>query len=281
LRSRDILHDARALDNVVVVLDHPQDVVNIAGVIRAMMNMGLSRLRLVRPADFDAYRIEGIAHRSDEVIRATRVFETLDEALSDAAFVVGTTARPRTAQRNFVHPREGGREIVARAREGLVAVLFGREDKGLSNEALDRCHSVVLIPTVPAFWSINLAQACLIVLYEVFLAAGADLSPLPTGRRTRLQSTVGGHLSPATGKAARSSQPATQEDLESMFAALENGLSRIDFFKSRRPAMVMRTLRTVLARARLDLRESRLLRAIGFEIGHFLERGRRPPADPS
>jgi tRNA/rRNA methyltransferase/tRNA (cytidine32/uridine32-2'-O)-methyltransferase len=269
VRSREFDYDADALSNVVIVLDEPQDVVNIAGVIRAMMNMGMSQLRLVRPAEFDAYRIEGIAHRSDSLIRATRVFQTLDEALADVTFVVGTTARPRTAQRNFAHPREGAREIVARAREGRVAVMFGREDKGLSNAALDRCHSVVLIPTAPDFWSINLAQACLIILYEVFLSAGADQAPLPEGRRGRLESEGGER------------QLATHEDLESMFDALQGGLSSIDFFKSRRSAMVMRTLRTVLARARLDLRESKLLRAIGFEISHFLERSRRPPRGQS
>jgi tRNA/rRNA methyltransferase/tRNA (cytidine32/uridine32-2'-O)-methyltransferase len=258
-RSREFDYDAERLANVVVVLDEPQDVVNIAAVIRAMMNMGISRLRLVRPAQFDAYRIEGIAHRSEDLIRATQVFSQLDEALADAVFVVGTTARGRTAQRNFSHPREAGAEIVSRAHDGVVAVLFGREDKGLSNEALDRCHRVVHIPTAPAYWSINLAQACLLVLYEIFQAAGANRSPLPKGRRT--------------------SQPPTHEDLESMFEILQGGLTSIDFFKSRNTESVMRTLRTVLARAGLDLRESRLLRAIGFEISHYLERQGRPPRE--
>jgi TrmH family RNA methyltransferase len=252
VRSRAVDYDTQALANVVVVLDQTRDVVNIAGVVRAMMNMGHSRLRLVQPAEFDAYRIEGIAHKSAPLIKSTRIFDSLDEALADAVFVVGTTARPRTAQRNFVHPRDAAAEIVAQARQGVVAVLFGREDKGLSNEALDRCHLVATIPTSPEYWSINLAQACLILLYETFLAAGAERAPLPRGRRR--------------------APPATQEDLESMFQALQKGLEEIDFFKSRRSAMVMRTLRTVLARARLDLRESRLLRAIGFEIGHYLER---------
>jgi TrmH family RNA methyltransferase len=239
----------------VIVLDETQDVVNIAGVMRAMMNMGLSRLRLVRPAEFDAYRIEGIAHKSEPLIRTTEQFDDLDAALFDATFVVGTTARPRTAQRNFVHPRAGAREIVERAEEGPVAILFGREDKGLSNHALDRCQRLVVIPTDPAYSSLNLAQACLVVCYEVFLAAGGERAPLPSGRRE--------------------SAPATHSDLESMFAALEDGLTRIEFFKSRRPEAVLRTLRTVLSRSRLDLRESRLLRAIGFEIGHFIDRIRR------
>jgi TrmH family RNA methyltransferase len=244
-----------ALDNVVVVLDETQDVVNIAGVMRAMMNMGLSRLRLVRPAEFDAYRIEGIAHKSTPLIEATERFDDLVAALADATFVVGTTARPRTAQRNFVYPREGAREIVQHASEGTVALLFGREDKGLSNEALDRCQRLIMIPTHPGYSSLNLAQACLVVCYEVFLAAGGGEAPLPAGRRE--------------------STPPTHEDLESMFHALEDGLRRIEFFKSRRPEAVMRTLRTVLSRAGLDQRQSRLLRAIGFEIGHFIDRMRR------
>jgi TrmH family RNA methyltransferase len=240
------------LDRVVIVLDEPQDVVNIAGVMRAMMNMGLSRLRLVRPADFDAYRIEGIAHKSAPLIQATELYGTLDDALADATFVVGTTARARTAQRSFLHPREGAEEILARAEEGTVAVLFGREDRGLANEALDRCHRVIVVPTHPGYSSLNLAQACLVVSYEIFLAAGGGGAPLPKGRRK--------------------SPPATHEDLESMFSALEAGLGRIQFFKARKPEAVLRTLRTVLTRSRLDVRESRLLRAIGFEIGHYLDR---------
>jgi tRNA/rRNA methyltransferase/tRNA (cytidine32/uridine32-2'-O)-methyltransferase len=240
------------LDNVVIVLDEPQDVVNIAGVMRAMMNMGLSRLRLVRPAEFDAYRIEGIAHRSEPLIRTTELHETLDSALADAVFVVGTTARSRTAQRNFLHPRDAAGEILTRAAEGTVAVLFGREDRGLANEALDRCQRVIVVPTHPDYWSLNLAQACLVVAYEVFLASGGGAAPLPKGRRR--------------------SPPATHEDLESMFSALEDGLGRIEFFKARRSDAVLRTLRTVLTRSRLDLRESRLFRAIGFEIGHYLDR---------
>jgi TrmH family RNA methyltransferase len=240
------------LENVVVVLDEPQDVVNIAGVLRAMMNMGLTRLRLVRPAEFDAYRIEGIAHRSEELIRATEVHETLEAALADAILVVGTTARPRTAQRNYVRPREIAPAIVERASVGKVALLFGREDRGLSNAALDRCQQVAIIPTDPEYWSLNLAQACLLLAYEVFLASGEAERPLPVGRRT--------------------TRPANREELEEMYRALEQGLERIEFFKARRPAAVLRTLRTVLARAELDRRESRLLGAIGFEIGNFLDR---------
>jgi len=245
-------YDAEALANVVIVLDEPQDVVNIAGVIRAMKNMGISRLRLVRPAEFDAYRIEGIAHRSDDVIQTTELFDSLNDALADTVLVVGATARARTAQRNYTRPREVAPLIVDQAREGLVAIVFGREDKGLSNEALDRCQQAVVIPTAQGYWSLNLAQACMIIVHEVFMAAGAGQDPLPRGRRL--------------------SEPASHEDVESMFVALERGLDRIEFFKARKPEAVLRTLRTVLSRTGLDVRESRLLRAIGFEISHFIDR---------
>jgi tRNA/rRNA methyltransferase len=245
--------DARVLGNIVIVLDEPLDVVNVAAVIRGMKNMGLARLRLVRPTDFDPYRIQGIAHRSADVIGATELHETLASATQDALWVVGTSARPRTANRNYVRPREVAPTIVERAREGTVCVLFGREDRGLTNEAMDLCHAVAIIPTAPSYWSLNLAQAFLIIAYEIFLAAEGAEGELPTGRRA--------------------AAPATGEDLESMYAALEDGLARIRFFKgARQPEAVLRTLRTVMGRARLDVRESRLVRAIGFEIGHYLDR---------
>lgn len=240
------------LEKVIVVLDHPQNLVNIAGVVRSMKNMGLRRLRLVQPAEFDAWRIEGIAHRSEDVIEAAEMFETLEDAVADCVFVLGTTARARTAQRNYGRPRALAPGLVARAGEGAVAVVFGREDRGLTNQALDLCDGVVVIPTDPDYSSMNLAQACLLTVYEIFLAAEGAEQPLPRGKRsTRL---------------------ATREEMESMLSALEDGLSRIDFFKARSPDSVMRTFRTLLARAEPDQQEAGLVRALGFEIGNYLDR---------
>lgn len=240
------------LDRIVVVLDQPQDLVNVAGVVRAMKNMSLSRLRLVRAAEFDAYRIAGIAHRSEDLIESIEHFGELEAAVADAIHVVGTTARGRTAQRNYVRPREAAPGLLARARQGPVAIVFGREDRGLTNRALDLCHQVAIVPTHPEYSSLNLAQACLVVCYEIFLAAGGDEAPLPEGKR--------------------STRPATQEELEGAYAALRDGLERIEFFKAREPRSVMRTVRTLLARAEPDRREARLVRAIGFEIGNYLDR---------
>jgi len=247
------------LSRVAVVLDHPQDVVNIAGVVRVMMNFGLSTLRLVEPDDFDPYRIEGIAHRSMPLIEATTLHDTLDEAVGDCAYVVGTTARARTAGRNYLRPKEAAGDVVRRAEHGGVAIVFGREDRGLSNEALDLCHSVVIIPTDGDYPSINLAQACLVLAYETFLASGSADPSLPRGRRA--------------------TRPPSQQELETTYGALETGLRRIEFFKARKPAAVMRTLRTLIARAEPDLREARLLAAVGFEVTHYIDRLERADGD--
>ncbi|MEX2295743.1 MAG: RNA methyltransferase [Gemmatimonadota bacterium] len=246
--------------NVVIVLDEPQNLVNVAGVVRAMKNMGLHRLRLVRPLEFDPWRIEGIAHRSEDVVESAAIVDTLDEALSDCLLVIGTSARARTAQRNYGHPREWAPRIAEKAREGPVAIVFGREDKGLSNEDLDRCDGVVVIPTDPGYRSLNLAQACLLLAYEVFLALEGDERPLPQGKR--------------------SAGPATRGELEAMLEALEGGLWRIDFFKARPAESVMRTFRTLLARAELDRHEAGLVKALGFEIGNFLDRRDTSMASP-
>lgn len=246
------LNPADVLSRVVVVLDHPKDVVNIAGVARVMMNFGLEELRLVQPDEFDTWRIGGIAHRSQRITEVASHHETLDEALADMTFVVGTTARARTAGLTYVRPREAAAQIVERAQKGPVAIVLGREDRGLMNEALDRCHAVTIIPTAPEYASLNLAQACLVLAYEVFLTAGAGQEPLPKGRRA--------------------TRPPTHAELEEAFTALEGGLGSIDFFKARKPEAVLRTLRAVLSRAAPDKRETRLFAAIGYEIRNVIER---------
>ena len=248
------------LDNIVVVLDEPKDVVNIAGVLRVMMNMGLSRIRLVNPEEFDIRRITGIAHRSDELADSAEVFTTLPDALADTVFTVGTSARPRTAQRNYLRPRAVAPTIVQKAAEGPVALVFGREDRGLTNEGLDLCHAIAIVPTASEYSSLNLAQACLVLCYEIFLTA-TDEAPLPGYKRD--------------------AGPASHADLEQMYAALEQGFHRIDFFKGdRHPEGVLRTLRTLLSRADPDLREVRLVRAVGYEMARYFERTATPD-DPT
>src|SRR5262245_2104299 len=237
---------------IVVVLHEPQDLVNIAHVVRAMKNFGLRDLRLVNPREYEAYRAEGIAHQTQDVLARVRVFSALEDALADCVHVVGFTARGRTAKRNVQRPREASAEVMGLAEDGAVALLFGREDKGLSNEALDRCHRVVTIPSDPAYASLNLAHAVVIMLYELALARGAEALPFKVPRR--------------------SSEPAAAAELERLFADIARALQAIEFFKTRNADAVMRTIREVAHRTPLDAREVKLLRAMAIEVTKYGER---------
>jgi TrmH family RNA methyltransferase len=238
--------------SIVVVLHEPQDLVNIAHVVRALKNFGFQDLRLVHPREYDAYRVEGIAHQTQDVVARVARFDRLDAALADCTHVVGFTARGRTAKRNVQRPRGAAAEILTLAEGGPVALLFGREDKGLDNAALDRCHRVVTIPTDPGYASLNLAHAVVLMLYELALARGDERRPFKAPRR------VGA--------------PATVEDLERLFSDVAAALTAIDFFKTRQPEGVMRTLREVIHRVPLDEREAKLLRAMAIEVAKYGER---------
>ena len=237
--------------SIVVVLHEPQDLVNIAAVVRAMKNFGLRDLRLVEPAEYDTFRIEGIAHKTADLLKRVVQCASLDEALGDCAFVVGFTARGRSARQNTVRLRDVVPEIRSMAEAGRVALLFGREDKGLSNAALDRCNRAVTIPTNPAHASLNLAQAFCLAAYELFVAQ-EHLPPLKPPRRD--------------------APPATNAAVEDAVWAAGQALDAIEFFKTRNPDMVMRTVRTVVHRTPLDAREAKLLKAMCMEVVRFLER---------
>lgn len=248
----------RQLANVVVVLQHPRKLVNIAGAVRAMKNMGLHQLRLVQPAEYNPYEIEGIAHRSADVLARTALYDTLDAALADAIYVVGTTARLREAGPPVVTPRGVARELLAYAATGPVALLFGPEDNGLSNDELDRCHARLVIPTDPTYPSLNLAQAVLLVAYELRMAADGPL--------------------PARNSTAR---PAEVAQLEELFGTIERALWGVEFFKAHQAAGILRTLRSLTHRAMPSVREAGLLKAMAMEMLNFLRRrGIEPGAPP-
>lgn len=237
---------------IAVVLHEPQDLVNIAHVVRALKNFGFRDLRLVQPREYDAFRVAGIAHQTQDVLARVASFDRLDDALADCVHVVGFTARGRTAKRNLQRPRAAAAEVLARAAVGPVALLFGREDKGLPNDALDRCHRVVTIPTNPGYASLNLAHAVVVMLYELALAHGDAERPFKAPRRA--------------------GAPARVDDLERLFADVAAALRRIEFFKTRQPEGVMRTVREVIHRTPLDEREVKLLRAMAIEVVKYSER---------
>jgi TrmH family RNA methyltransferase len=242
------LHQADAHGGrVVVVLNRTQDVVNIATSLRAMMNTGLTRMRLVRPDDFSAYRIGGIAHGSEPLIEQIEFFDSLEEATADTALVIGTTARRRTATYLWDHPREAAPVLLGydATPERPIALVFGREDTGLLNEELDRCDRLLVIPTSEINSSLNLAQAVLLIGYELMLAAGTAPKELPQPRRDMT--------------------PADAIQVRAVFEQTEAALRTIDFFKGKNPEAIMRTVRAVLRRAGLTSREATLLRAMGIE----------------
>jgi TrmH family RNA methyltransferase len=243
------------LASVAVVLHEPQDPVNIAGTVRAMKNMGLDDLRLVRPAPYDPYRLEGIAHNTRDLIDRIKVFDSFDDAVHDCIRLVGFTARRRAAKWRIIDPRVSANELLEAAGEGPVAMVFGREDSGLPNEILDRMHAAVVIPT-SEHASMNLAQAVLIGAYELHLAAGDATRVLPPPRKD--------------------APPPTEAQLEQYFGDVQRALQSIEFFKTRQVEHIMRTLRSLTGRAAPDARELSLLRAMALEVINYMDRIRKP-----
>lgn len=236
-----------------VVLVEPTDPVNIGGVVRAMANTGFVNLRLVRPVGFDPWHVGGIAHYTQHIVEATQEYGSLPAAVEDRQLVIGLTGKHHRAGRNALALPDAVERLVDAAQAGQrVAVVFGREDWGLNNDMLDACHMVTTIPTNPGYPSLNLAQATLLVLYQLFQRAGGQQQTFRPPRR---------------GAPAASSGL-----LEDLFADLERALDAIEFLKSRSRPHTLRSLRVALYRARLNTREAALLRAVVIEVRRFLRR---------
>jgi TrmH family RNA methyltransferase len=239
------------LARIAVVLYEPQNPINIAGTIRAMKNMGVSTLRLVRPCPYDPVRLEGIAHDTRDLIDRIQVFDDFDVAVADCVRLVGFTARRRAAKWQILDPKQAAEDALGYAEHGQVGIVFGREDSGLPNEILDRVHAAVTIPTTQHA-SLNLAQAVLISLYELHLAAGDATRTLPGPRKD--------------------APPPTTDLIERFFTEAHQTLDAIQFFKTRYPEHIMRSIRALTFRAAPDSRELSLLRAAALEVLRFLER---------
>ncbi len=248
----------------ILVLVEPRDIVNIASAVRVAKNFGIESIRLVRPAVFDPWRIEGIAHNSADMIERIVMADSLEEALADTVFSAALTARQRSAKRRTIRPRAMAEELGARGREGPVALVAGREDAGLTNAELDCCHVLVNIPTNPGYRSLNLAQAVAIACYEAWVDRTTGGQPLKPPRHV--------------------TESATTEQLGRTFQDWERALWAIEFFKTRQPDHVMRSVREIVYRAAPDGREAALLRAMQIELVRYLGRVGAPvgvrPAGP-
>jgi tRNA/rRNA methyltransferase/tRNA (cytidine32/uridine32-2'-O)-methyltransferase len=245
--------DADPLTSVIVVLVEPKHAVNIAAAVRAVANMGAGGLRLVRPGAYTPEQIETIAHDTRDIVERMQHCETLDEALAGCVLVAGLTARRRAAKWAMRAPREAAADLLAAAQDGPVALVFGREESGLTNEELDRAHVVITIPTTNRA-SLNLAQAVILMLYELRCAA-------PENART---------LAPPR----KDAPPASAEQFEQLFADAERALAAMDFFRTRNPELVLRSLRSLTYRAAPNAREIMLARAVALEVLRTIDRVR-------
>lgn len=240
-REKRIMSLSR-LDRISIVLVGTLSSGNVGSVARAMLNMGLSRLVLVNPQceplDAEAVRM---ARDAQNILQSAIEVETLEEALADCHYAAATTARIGKRRGAARRPREIASHLLAQAGSGQVALVFGPEDRGLCAEHVALCQEVITIPTAPAFKSLNLAQAVLILAYELFLAS-ADLKQPAAPRRAAL---------------------GTQETL---FQDLQEVLLEIGYLNPENPEHIMLDLRQLLGRAGLTEREVRILRGLVRQI---------------
>ncbi|HQU15039.1 MAG: tRNA (cytosine(32)/uridine(32)-2'-O)-methyltransferase TrmJ [Chromatiales bacterium 21-64-14] len=235
---------------VLVGTTHPG---NIGGAARAMRNMGLSRLRLVRPQHFPSAEATARASGADAVLNTARLFDTLEAAVADCVLVLGTSARSRSLPLPTLDARTAACTAVAESARGAVAVVFGREQDGLSNQELGCCTCRVVIPTDPDYSSLNLAAAVQVLAYEVRMAArDAHAAVAPP----KVESAL-----------------ATSRDVERLYEHLEQVLQEIGFLDPAHPRRLMQRLRRLFNRARLDENELAILRGMLSAVQE-----RRPPS---
>jgi len=213
-----------------------------------MKNMGLSDLRLVRPRGFHDGPARAMAVHADDVLDDMQRHGSLAEAVADCVWVVGTTCRPGSYRGGALTPREAAEKVLSVGGAQRVALVFGPEDHGLSNEDLKLCHELVTIPTSSSYPSLNLAQAVLVCAYELCVARHP-------ARRPALEL-------------------ATADRLERMHDKLADALLRIGFLHGANPQHIMFTIRRIFGRARLDRREVAIWLGVARQIVWFADAGR-------
>lgn len=247
------------LDNIRIVLVNTTHPGNIGGVARAMKNMGLTRLYLVAPEKFPDEQAVWRAAAAADLLDNAVITATVEEAIGDCQFVVGTSARERRIPWPLLDPRQCAARIGALCGEEQVAIMFGREDRGLTNEELQLCNLHLHIPTSDAYRSINLAMAVQIVCYEL--------------RMLLLQDQL-----PASADEQWDTPFCTLENLERFYLHLEQTLTAIEFLDPAAPRQLMARLRRLYGRVRLDEMELNILRGILTETQKWVERGHRGDA---
>lgn len=228
-----------ALANVRVVLSHTSHPGNIGSAARAMKTMGLRNLSLVRPRHFPHPEADALSAGAVDVLRAARVYENVEASLAGCAIAVGLTRRQRGLSHDPTDARKAAAELIGIARTQAVALVFGNETSGLSNEELGKCQMLVTFPADPDYPSLNLAAAVQVMAYELRMAALGHV--LADGGRREL---------------------APLEDVEFFFSRLEETLIDIRFLDPAHPKKLMLRLRRLFARAQLEKEELSILMGI-------------------
>ena len=205
-----------------------------------MKNMGLADLMLVCPRHFPHDDATARASSAEDILQAARVADSLEEALRDCVYVAGASARSRTIGWPSMAPRECANKLLEESRNGTVAAVFGPENSGLTNADIDRCHSLLTIPTEPGFSSLNLGMAVQVVCYELRVA--------------QIGVPDDGYASEAP--------PASGEELEHFYTHLEEVLTNGGFLDPDNPRQLMRRLRRLFIRAQPDQNEINILRGM-------------------
>ncbi|WP_226662683.1 tRNA (cytosine(32)/uridine(32)-2'-O)-methyltransferase TrmJ [Microbulbifer aggregans] len=244
----------QALNNIRVVLVNSAHPGNIGGAARALKNMGLSQLYLVQPREFPAANAVWRAAGAAELLDSAVVVETLEEAVADCGLVVATSARERRIPWPLLTPRECGQRAVVEAQTHPVALVFGREDRGLTNEELQACNFHVHIPSNPEYSSLNLATAVQVLVYEARMAA--------------LEAEKGGSLSYSDWDRP----PAKASDMEMYYEHLQLALAELGFLDPDNPRQTMTRLRRLFSRVRPDDMELGILRGMLTAIQNHIHR---------
>ena len=232
------------LPNIRVVLLNTSHPGNIGATARAMMTMRLMKLYLFNPKQFPAAEATARASGADDLLLGASVCADIDEALEGCRLVIGASARSRRIPCPVIDPEEGARRLVSESEQGEVAMLFGGEQSGMSNEEIDRCQCLVQIPSNPEYGSLNLAAAVQIISYEILVMHGV------MHEKHR-------HTEPAPDHV-----PVTADEMERFYEHLEQTLVALDFLDPENPRRLMRRLRRLYNRARPDENEVNILRGM-------------------
>ncbi len=250
------------LENLLVVLFRPKYAENVGSVARAMLNMGAKQLVLVDPQGYEVDRALPLATvHARHILENARIVPTLAEALAGTSLVIGTTARTGGWRKGLLTPVKAAPEVLARLHEGgSAALVFGPEDRGLTNEETSLCDQLVMIPASPDCTSLNLSQAVLILLYECYQLA-----------LTR----------PFEPKGPPTERDASFEERQALFASMQEALTAIDFLKDQNTEYWMLPVRRFFSRFRLRRNEFNLLMGICRQVRGVAARAQRADINDS